>query len=198
MLDHSCQVQRHPHAERGEDLYETPRVATETLLLVERVPRRVLEPACGRGAIVNVLRQRGHDVVACDLIDYGHGFDTADFLKMKRMPEGVRCIVTNPPFKIAEAFISHALDICPLLIVLLRLAFLEAGTGKQKKHRLRARVLDEIPPARIHVFDRRLPMFHRDGWQGRKANSGMSFAWWVWDRNHTGPITIDRISWWRR
>jgi hypothetical protein len=24
MLDHSCQVQRHPLAERGLDLYETP------------------------------------------------------------------------------------------------------------------------------------------------------------------------------
>ena len=27
------------------------------------------------------------------------------------------------------------------------------------------------------------------------ANSGMAFAWYVWDRSHTGPTTIDRIAW---
>ena len=34
MLDHSCQAQRHAHAERGHDLYETPSVAVEALLRV--------------------------------------------------------------------------------------------------------------------------------------------------------------------
>ena len=47
----------------------------------------------------------------------------------------------------------------------------------------------------IHVFRKRLPMMHRDNWQGRKANSGMAFAWFVWSRGHQGPTTIDRISW---
>ncbi len=32
-------------------------------------------------------------------------------------------------------------------------------------------------------------MMHRDGWQGRKANSGMAFAWFVWDRSYGGPTT---------
>jgi len=35
----------------------------------------------------------------------------------------------------------------------------------------------------------------RAGWQGRKANSGMAFAWFVWDCVHRGPTTINRISW---
>jgi hypothetical protein len=47
----------------------------------------------------------------------------------------------------------------------------------------------------VHVFRKRLPMMHRDGWNGRKANSGMAFAWFIWDRAYTGPTTIDRISW---
>ena len=38
-------------------------------------------------------------------------------------------------------------------------------------------------------------MMHRAGWEGRKANCGMAFAWFVWDRSHVGPTTIDRISW---
>jgi hypothetical protein len=42
-LDHSRQVQRHPLAERGHDLYETPDVAVEALLRVERLPHRIWE-----------------------------------------------------------------------------------------------------------------------------------------------------------
>jgi hypothetical protein len=38
-------------------------------------------------------------------------------------------------------------------------------------------------------------MMHRDGWEGRKANSGMAFAWYVYERGHSGPTVIDRISW---
>jgi hypothetical protein len=38
-------------------------------------------------------------------------------------------------------------------------------------------------------------MMHRAGWEGRKSNSGMAFAWFVWDRNHTGPTELHRISW---
>jgi hypothetical protein len=38
-------------------------------------------------------------------------------------------------------------------------------------------------------------MMHRDGWEGRKANSGMAFAWFVWNRAHAGPATINRVFW---
>jgi hypothetical protein len=79
--------------------------------------------------------------------------------------------------------------------MLLRLAFFEAGAGPTKKAALRRYVLDEHPPARIHVFRLRLPMMHRKNYDGPKANSGMAFAWWIWDRSHTGPTVIDRISW---
>jgi hypothetical protein len=198
-LDHSCQVQRHPHAERGLDLYETPAPATETLLRVERIPTHIWEPAAGRGAITRVLQARGREVVSSDIYQYDFSLDfVGDFLKQTRMPEGCSCILTNPPFQWVEAFVAHALELSPLVIMLLRLAFFEAGSGAHRKHKLRAHVLDGIPPARIHVFRKRLPMMHRDEWAGRKANSGMAFSWWIWDRDHTGPTTIDRISWERR
>jgi hypothetical protein len=102
----------------------------------------------------------------------------------------------NAPFKLLEEFIGHALDLgCVYIAALTRLAFFEGGTGPQRKHRIRARILDEIPPARLHVFPKRLPMMHREGWEGRKGNSGMAFSWMIWDRGHVGPTTIDRISW---
>jgi hypothetical protein len=126
VLDHSCQVQRHPHAERGDDLYGTPAVATEALLRVEpTLPLRIWEPAAGRGAIVDVLRAAGHEVVATDLVDYGEPthFAGRDFLMERQLPKGCEMILTNPPFKIADQFVAHALDLCPRVIMLLRLAF---------------------------------------------------------------------------
>jgi len=150
MLDHSCQVQRHPHAERGLDLYETPSVAVEALLRVEQLPHSIWEPAAGRGAIVRVLRNHSHNVVASDVHD--------------------------------------ALELAPLVIMLLRLAFLESER--------RCHILENRGLARVHVFRKRLPMMHRDQWAGRKANSGMAFMWATWIRGYnSGPTIINRISW---
>jgi hypothetical protein len=72
---------KHASADRKDDLYETPDVAVHALMRVEKLPHRVWEPACGRGAIVRVLRAAGHTVVATDLVDYSspdqdeHGVD---------------------------------------------------------------------------------------------------------------------------
>ncbi len=45
-----------------------------------------------------------------DLVDYGWEGQEAgfDFLKYKRAPEGIDCIVTNPPYKDARAFVEQA------------------------------------------------------------------------------------------
>jgi len=189
LLDHSCQVQRHELADRKDDLYETPSVAVEALLRVEKLPPSIWEPAAGRGAIVDVLKRHGHIVLATDLVDYGRPLQLVgwDFLFEKQMPLGHNCIVTNPPFKLAEEFVEHALQLCPKVVMLLRLAFLESER--------RSEILDNGWLARVYVFRKRLPMMHRDAWEGKKANSGMAFAWFVWDKEHQGPATIRRISW---
>jgi hypothetical protein len=186
-LDHSCQVQRHSHTERGLDLYETPSVAIEALLRVKHLPHRIWEPAAGRGAIVGVLRDHGHAVIASDVYDYGGLHFVGDFLAQEKMPAGCDCILTNPPFRFIEAFVARATALSPLVIMLARLAFYESER--------RTPILENCGLARIHCFRKRLPMLHRDGWEGRKANSGMAFAWFCWDCAHRGPTTIDRISW---
>src|SRR5689334_16726926 len=100
----ATQSRRAPLTERGADLYETPEVAVQALLRVEQLPKRIWEPACGRGAIVNVLRAAGHEVLASDLADYGipitsPGYWRRDFLKERCAPEGTGCILTNPPYR---------------------------------------------------------------------------------------------------
>lgn len=184
----------HALSVRGDDLYETPEVATRSLLAVQDLPRVLWEPACGRGAIGRVLQAAGHHVIATDLVDYGYGRGGRDFLFERRAPEGAGAIVTNPPFKLAAAFVRHALGLVPDVHMLLRLAFLEGLRWTE----------DEPGPAlqdhlvSVRVFVPRLPMMHRDGWEGRTANSGMAFAWFHWSAARV--VAPARIEWlqWRR
>lgn len=175
--------------DRKDDLYETPEVAVHTLLAVEPVPLTVWEPACGPGAITRVLRASGRAVVASDLVDYGCPDSDArrDFLMEQSAPPGVPAIVTNPPFKLAQQFVEHSRRLVPQTYMLMRLAFLKAERRRS--------LFGGGDLARIYVFSRRLPMMHRAGWEGRKANSGTAFAWFCWDRQHSGPTTIHWVDW---
>jgi hypothetical protein len=182
--------QKHKLADRRDDLYETHPVATAALQACETIPPVVWEPACGPGAIARVLRASGHIVHATDLVEYFEGAQDAhgrDFLMETKAPDGTEAIITNPPFKLAGEFVAHALDLCPRVMMLLRLAFLEGAR--------RSPILDGGALARVHVFRNRLPMMHRDGWEGKLSTSQTPFAWFVWDKHHRGPATIDRISW---
>jgi hypothetical protein len=177
-------------ADRGNDLYETPHEAVRALLRVEKLPETIWEPACGPGKIVQVLREAGHLVYATDLVDYNCPDSDArvDFLMERDAPTYIGAIVTNPPFKLAEEFVGHALRLAPKVVMLLRLAFLES-------ERRRA-ILENGHLARVYVFRKRLPMMHRANWFGPEIhNSGMAFAWFVWDRAHEGPTELHRISW---
>lgn len=186
MLDKSAQAGQHTYQERGDDVYFTPVEAVHALMKVEKLPAKIWEPAAGSGNIAKTLRAAGHTVYASDIADFGCGLAGVDFLTTKTILP-VDAIVTNPPFKLAQKFIERGLEICPLVIVLLRLAFYESER--------RSKLLEESGLARIHVFRNRLPFMHRRGWQGPKASSAICFAWFVFDRNHSGPTTIDRISW---
>ena len=189
MLQHSAQSGRHSLAARGADFYSTPPVAVHALLRVEKLPRKIWEPAAGSGAIVETLRAAGYAVHASDLHDWGcpDCRGGVDFLAVRRAPAGVTCIVTNPPFKLAEQFVTHGLKLCSRVVMLLRLAFLESEC--------RSPLLDHGLRARVHVFKDRLPFMHRHDWAGPRASSAICFAWFVFDRDHRGPATLNRISW---
>jgi hypothetical protein len=187
-LDHACQTGQHRRAERGFDLYETPPIAVEGLLAVENLPHWIWEPCAGRGAIASVLRDRGHAVICSDLIQYDD-FSlhfVGDFMLQTKAPIGCNAIATNPPYQIATEFARHALDLAPRVYLLLRLAFLESIR--------RTEILERRGLAHVHVFRRRLPMMHRDGWKGPRASSAIPFAWFVWHRDHRGPTVVDRIG----
>lgn len=180
----------HALKERKNDLYETPREAVWALLGAENIPQVVWEPACGPGAIARVLRASERQVYATDLVDYDSpDQDMAgwDFLMERQVPIGVQAICTNPPFKNASAFARKAIELCPKVYMLMRLAFLEGVT--------RSDLIDGGKLARVLVFRNRLPLMHRDGWTGNKSTNTMAFAWFVWDDSHNGRTELHRISW---
>ena len=184
---------RAPLADRKDDLYETHPAAVRALIKAADLPHHIWEPACGPGAIVRTLREAGHTVWATDLVDYGleDSESGVDFLMERQTRIDVGAIVTNPPFKLAPEFVEHALSLCPRVFMLLRLAFLE---GERRRP-----ILDGGKLARVFVFRNRLPMMHRDGYEGKKTEAGaIAFAWFEWSRFHDGPTELHRRSWERK
>lgn len=180
----------HALKDRKNDTYETPKEAVWALLKAEDIPDVIWEPACGPGAIVRVLRASGRQVYATDLVNYDSpDQDMAgwDFLMERQVPIGTQAIVTNPPFKNASAFVRKALELCPKVYMLMRLAFLEGVT--------RSDLIDGGKLARVLVFRNRLPLMHRHGWEGNRSTSTMAFAWFVFSDSHKGPTELHRISW---
>ncbi|MBN9242450.1 MAG: SAM-dependent methyltransferase [Mesorhizobium sp.] len=197
-------------AERGNNLYQTPPEAMRALLSLTRFSPRVWEPACGRGAISRMLEDAGYEVELSDLVDYG----TADrFGEVQRVENFLSTaprsddpdrpdIVTNPPYGAdLNAFVAHALRVHRprRMVLLLNLNFL---CGFDDPNRCFA--MDECPPRTIYVFTRRLPMMHRDGWEGPEASSRMNTAWFSWELDEaTGSYDADghrdtaivRIDW---
>jgi hypothetical protein len=189
VINHSVQCGQHTLAERGPDHYSTPSVVVPPLLQAESLPLRIHEPCCGKGGIVLPLREAGRLVHASDLHEWGCPDSTSgiDFLTQHSAIAGCDAAVMNPPYKDAQQFIEHALELYPFVFALLRLAFLESAR--------RSPLLDDGKLARAHIFANRLPMMHRANWDGPRASSAIAFAWFVFERDHRGPATIDRISW---
>ena len=77
------------------------------------------------------MRAAGHEVIGTDLVDYGRPdcFWRRDFLFERKVPDGCEAIITNPPFKLAEQFVEHALELSPLVVMLLRFAFFESESA---------------------------------------------------------------------
>jgi hypothetical protein len=181
----------HALADRKNDLYETPPCATRALIPFLDRDEAIWEPACGPGAIVRELRDAGFSVHATDLVDYGldGAWGGIDFLMERPDPCWPDVIVTNPPFKLADEFTRHALTLADTVWIFQRLSWLEGAK--------RADLIDTHLDL-ILLGIERLPMMHRDGWEGPKlAASAMPFAWFRFERRRElGRATrFKRISW---
>ena len=143
---------------------------------IERLPKSIADPACGNGAILDVLRDEGgHIVHGCDIRDYGWPHTVIrDYLEPEPIFMGDLGIVTNPPYRLAEAFIRKAIsDGARYHAWLLRTNFLES-IG-------RFEFFQKHPPSKVWISSRRLPMMHHADYDGPKCDSSnQAFAWFFW------------------
>lgn len=164
-----------------DDFYATPEWVTHALLDTIAVPHAVWEPAAGEGHIARVLIARGHDVRSTDLVDRGWCAGRIDFLM--EISRQRRAIVTNPPFKLAEAFAAHALALeAPLVAMLLKLSFLQGGS---RTPWLFASGLSEML-----VVPKRITFIAGAGRAAYKSNFADGYGWFIWRSGHAGPVTI--------
>ncbi len=154
------------------DFYPTPRECTVALMDFLDLPDgvRIWEPACGEGHIVNVLIERGHDVIATDIL-YG-----VDFLNTTDA-DGAEWIITNPPFSLAEQFIRKCWDYKIPFALLLKSQFWNA--------KRRYGLFRDCPPSWV------LPLTWRPDFLFKTRGSGsplMDVNWVVWmDFNQSHP-----------
>ncbi len=168
-----------------DDFYPTPLEATQALLRVETFSPVIWEPAAGDGAVCRVLEADGYGVMASDLNDYGYCETGKDFLMA--MERECDSLVTNPPYRLAEQFILHAINLgVKKHAWLLRLSFLEGA----KRHE---RLFRNNPPARVHVFSKRLTL-----WRGDEQATGSgttAYAWFVWTQDYSGRLAVPQLGW---
>ncbi len=177
--------------ERNEnDYYVEPSWVVDALLDKEKFTCALWDPSCGGGNIPKRLKLRGYDCHSSDLIDRGSSDFTLDFLRYdskanREIPDIKKVgIISNPPYAILEAWITHALTLTDeKIVVLARLAFLE-GQKRQfffKDGKLR----------KVWVSSRRVSM--PPGGTDIKAKGGtVAFAWFVFQNcsltNSSPPV----------
>lgn len=167
------------------DYYATDPSALASLLKQKQLPHVVYECACGAGHLAEVLKGQGHNVVATDLVPRGYGVGGVDFLKVKSLPEGCSCILTNPPYKFTMEFIEHSLELLPEGGEAIFLLNVNALSGKARYERFYKRgVLKEV-----FVFPRRVQCA-KNGDFASQNGSAVNYAWFVFEKGFCGSTVL--------
>ena len=158
------------------DFYPTPTWVTAAILNRGTFEGQILECACGDGDMAKVMEKHGYSVQATDIRETGYGLGGIDFCMTDTPSDN---IVTNPPFRYAEDFIDRAKLLADKKFAFfLRLAFLESQGRKNM-------FLEKtFPLSQVLVFSKRIDFTGEGGGM-------LAFAWFVWDREHTGSAVID-------
>jgi len=186
-----------PRVRQAHDFYVEERWFVEALFDAEKFGGYVWDPACGRGTIPQVAVERGCIVFAGDIVRRSYPAYVGDFLDRTSMPaRGLELpmnVVCNPPFKLADSFIRHALNLgADHVAMLLRWSWAEGGVGNRASSKLHSWCLDVAPLARIYVAVNRVSMPPGDVAVEAKGGA-VAFGWFIWQRGHIGPATFHRL-----
>jgi len=174
------------HERQENDYYATDPKTIDALFAVENFKDTIWEPACGEGHLSKKMEKHGKSVLSTDLIDRGYGTSGIDFLKTWDAWNGD--IITNPPYKYAQEFVEHAMelikksDVADLKVAMfLKLTFLE---GQKRK-----KLFEKYPPKVVYVFSQR----QKCAINGDFENTGSSaacYAWFVWQKDYKEETII--------
>lgn len=146
---------------RANDFYPTPKDCVYALVDFLNIPKHcaILEPACGMGAIMEALRDKGYRNVSGSDIVFG-----VDFLERTDIGKA-EWIITNPPFSIADKFIYKAHGLAVPFAYLLKIQYWNSAK--------RRTLFEQIRPRYV------LPLTWRPDFTGQ-GNSLMDMMWCVW------------------
>lgn len=171
------------------DDFPTPPWATRALLEHVLNDRGIkasmdcLEPACGAGHMSDVLAKYFATVKSSDAYPYGYG-EVRDFLENPYEAKSYDWVITNPPFRLAEAFVSEALKVARIgVAILARTVFLES-VGRYKG------IFHTRPPSQFAQFVERVPMVK--GRLDGKATTATGYAWFIWEHDFA---STPKLSW---
>lgn len=165
-------------------------------------PSEVLwEPSVGTGKVSKPLEDLGFPVCISDIHDYGyttndgHSTEVQDFFKVEKLPfmyygEYATTIITNPPYKQAQKYVEHSLDLLKQVpagkvIMLLRLDFLTSQA--------RGKFFNEVGQLKhVDIFSYRIKCLKNDVDDG--TSSQVNYAIFVWELGYTGKPEISWIT----
>jgi len=170
------------HDREQHDFYATDPIAGKLLLELEDFDN-ILEPSAGEGHLAEVFKQAGKQVTAYDLIDRGY-CPTKNFFDIKKWNGD---IITNPPYKFAQQFVEHALNIIPdnrKVAMFLKVQFLEG----QKRRKM----FDKYPPKTVYVSSKRITCALNADFERMKKSGGSAaaYCWFVWEKGYKGDTII--------
>lgn len=175
---------------QSHDWYTTPAPPIRALFKAVQFNRRLCDPCCGNGSMMNVFQECGYQALGFDVSPWGN-FMRRDFLTEPfPWPEndgwrGSPDIVTNPPYGtqgiLARKFAERALSITSVwkgkVALLLRIDY---DSGKTRKHLFR-----DCP-----AFKHKVVLLDRIEWFADQSGE-QNHAWYVWDwLNRDRPTII--------
>lgn len=179
-----------PENKRVEnDYYATNPKALEMLLSNFNLPKgKTLEPCVGEGHLARVLEKYGCDVDCIDLVDRGYPNTIIHDFLTYRSSIKYNCVVTNPPYSLAEEFIRKSMSLLKpkgICCMFLKIQFLEGAKRKI--------FYEEYPPKYIYVFRNRMATWNNGKEldpKGKRWATTICHAWFVFEEGFHGEPVV--------
>jgi len=158
------------------DDFQTPPEALIPLYPYLKKEWYVWEPACGKGNLVNALRNNGYTTLGTDILN------NVDFLTDTTI-RGYDCIITNPPFKYKQQFLERCYQLGKPFALLLPLTTFET---KKRQDLFKKYGIEVI------FFDRRINFETPN--KVAKSSAWFATAWFTWGLNIGKELTFTTLK----